>query len=111
MRAQQVPHSAKPTEKGGNGESIDGGRAIGCMTMPDLRAVRQMKVGVTEVKVAPVRMAASEERDDTEGETQYEADEIENFPRHFISPNSALFAVYQGLCPLRHAPPALAAAL
>ena len=49
-----------------------------------------MKVGVAaEVKVAPVRVAAGEEREYTEQQTQDEADEIEDFPRHVISPNSA----------------------
>ena len=38
VRAQQVPYSAKPTKKGGKGESIERGHAAGRMTVPDLRA-------------------------------------------------------------------------
>ena len=36
-----------------------------------------------EVKVAAVRVAAGEERERTQQEAQDEADEIEDFPRHF----------------------------
>jgi hypothetical protein len=41
------------------------------------------------VKVAPVSMTASEKGDHTEQKAQDEADEIEQFPRHVISPNGA----------------------
>ena len=84
MRAQQIPYPAKPTEKGGKGEAIDRGHAGGRMTVRDLR-VRDMKMGVSaEVKVAGVGVtAAGEEREHTQQETKAEADEIEEFPRHF----------------------------
>jgi hypothetical protein len=57
-------------------------------------AMRQVKVGVAPelkvaVKVAPVRVATSEKGDRTEQQAQDEADEIESFPRHVISPNGA----------------------
>ena len=90
MRAQQVTHSAKPTKEGRNGEPVESGYSVGRMSVPDLGAMRQVKVGVAcEVKVAPVRVAASEKRDDTEQQAQDEADEIEKLPRHVISPNGA----------------------
>jgi hypothetical protein len=60
------------------------------MSVPDLGVMRQVKVSVArEVKVAPVCVAASEKGDHTEQQAQDEADEIEKFPRHVISPNGA----------------------
>src|SRR5277367_2823668 len=101
MRAQQVTDSAKPTKEGRNGEPIERGYSVGRMRMPDLGAVRQVKVSVApEVKVAPVRVAASEKGDHTEQQAQDEADEIEKFPRHVISPNAAWCGVLPG-----HRPP------
>ena len=88
MRAQQVTDSAKPTKKRRDSEPIERGHPVGRVSVSDLGAVRQVKVGVApEVKVAPVRVAASEKRDHTEHEAQDEAEEIEKFPRHVISPN------------------------
>ena len=88
MCAQQVTYPAKPTKEGRNGEPVERGHSVGRMSMPDLGAMRQVKVGVTrEVKVASVRVAASEKGGHTEQQAQDEADEIEKFPRHVISPN------------------------
>jgi hypothetical protein len=51
--------------------------------MRDLR-VRDVKMGVSaEVKVAGMGVATSKEREHTQQETKAEADEIEEFPRHF----------------------------
>ncbi len=84
MRAQQVPYTAKPTKKGRKREAVDRGHAAGRMTVRDLGRMRDMKVGVAaEVKVAGVRVAAGEEREHAEKQAQAEADEIEQFPRHF----------------------------
>src|SRR5580698_4582972 len=85
MRAQQVANGAKPTKKCGNGEAVEIRHAVGRMAMPNLcTAMRQMKVGVAaEVKVAPVHVPAGEERECTQQKAQDEADEIEDFPRHF----------------------------
>ena len=112
MRAQQVAYSAKPAEEGGDGESVERGYAVGRMSMPDLGAMRQVKMGVApEVKVAPVRVTAGEKGDHTEQQAEDEADEIEKFPRHVISPNAAWCGVLPASRPLVHAPPASAGAL
>jgi hypothetical protein len=106
MRAQQVTYSAKPTKEGRNGEPVERGYSVGRMSMPDLGAMRQVKVSMaSEVKVAPVRVAASEKGDHTEQQAQDEADEIEKFPRHFIPPNAARRGVLPAPLPLVREPP------
>ena len=88
VRAQQVTDSAEPAKEGGNGEAVEWGYPVRCMSMPDLSAMRHMKVSVArEVKVARVGVAAREKGEHTEQKAQDEADEIEQFPRHVISPN------------------------
>ena len=112
MRAQQVTDTAKPTKEGRNGEPIERRYSVGCVNMPDLGAMRQVKVSVApEVKVAPVRVTAGEKGDHTEQQAEDEADEIEKFPRHVISPNAAWCGVLPASRPLVHAPPALAGGL
>jgi len=46
------------------------------------------------VKVAAVSVAPGKERQHTQQQAQDEANEIEEFPRHFISPNSALYELF-----------------
>ena len=57
--------------------------------------MRYMKMGMAaKVKVPSVRMASGKERQHTQQQAQDEANEIEEFPRHFISPNSALYELF-----------------
>jgi hypothetical protein len=101
VRVQQVTYSAKPTKKRCDSEPIERGHSVRRMSVPDLGAMRQVKVGVAaEVEVAPVRVAASEKGDHTQQQAQDEADEIEKFPRHVISPNAAARGVFPGSRPL-----------
>jgi hypothetical protein len=51
-----------------------------------------VKVGMTaKVEVPSVRVASGNERQHTQQQAQDEANEIEEFPCHFISPNLALY--------------------
>jgi len=57
--------------------------------------MRYMKVGMAaKVKVPAVPVTSGKDRQHTQQQAQDEATEIEEFPRHFISPNSALYELF-----------------
>jgi hypothetical protein len=68
---QKITRSSEPAEEGRNGEAVHGGEAMGA-------AMRMGVGGVSDVQAADVQVReTSDDRDEAEGETDGETDEIE----------------------------------